>query len=391
MVHCFLFTHTCLRVFLFFSTLIMIGGYFINDNFETYIFCNLLFYSREVYMKIGIVGTGSVGMLFAVKLQNARHNVELVYLDDNNAVYDKKYIFNVKNLDCSVESTCIKTLSDLSQMGNNKDVIFVLTRAKLSEKVVSIVESNIQPKGKIVVLNNWYNIFDVVTKKNIDKLIGLYFDFNVIKEQDTACITKSGSIYIGQYNAFRHQFADNDEINVHAIASMLSSICDTYVETRFMELVAGRLILNITLNTMLAITGVNVGKLLSIRRGRYVFTKMIEESVNVFNAIGISPRPYVGKLNYRLFVSDTYNGKVYRRRIIRLLRDNNKYYTSRMSWLICMGKDTDVEYGVKKVAVFGKKYNVNVKYTYAVSNIVSDIAKHKKHISIRILFDKSLI
>ena len=112
MMHCFLFTHTCLRVFLFFSTLIMIGGYFINDNFETYIFCNLLFYSREVYMKIGIVGTGAVGMLFAVKLQNAGHNVEMIYLDDNNAVYDKKYIFNVKNLGYSVESACIKTLSD---------------------------------------------------------------------------------------------------------------------------------------------------------------------------------------------------------------------------------------------------------------------------------------
>ena len=47
-------------------------------------------------MKIGIVGTGAVGMLFAVKLQNAGHNVELLYLDDNGVVYDKKYIFNVK-------------------------------------------------------------------------------------------------------------------------------------------------------------------------------------------------------------------------------------------------------------------------------------------------------
>ena len=82
-------------------------------------------------MKIGIVGTGAVGMLFAVKLQNAGHNVELLYLDDNGVVYDKKYIFNVINANNSVESVCIKTLSDLSQMGNNKDFIFVLTRAKI--------------------------------------------------------------------------------------------------------------------------------------------------------------------------------------------------------------------------------------------------------------------
>ncbi|TFG63407.1 MAG: 2-dehydropantoate 2-reductase [Spirochaetales bacterium] len=233
-------------------------------------------------MNIGIIGAGAMGSLFGGKLSSAGHNV--VLYDINQAHIDA-----VNNLGLRIEDAAtgkettvrLQASSDPACLSRvDTAVIFVKSTATAS---AAGRFADILPAGSVIItLQNGYGNEDI-----LKRLYG--------PERTAAGVTSHGATFLGP-GLIRHagkgptyvcMSSKKREPLRNFVEALSEAGFETGIEDDIQNLIWSKLVINVGINALTALTGMLNGQLLRFDGTRKVMEALVAEAVEVTKARGI--------------------------------------------------------------------------------------------------------
>ena len=320
-------------------------------------------------IQIGVIGSGAVGSIIATKLTYIGYDVEYVYDKQSDIVIDGKQEMSVVGGSCSCSAlvTCVAKEEDFS---TKKDIIFLACKSTHMQAHAKKIKNALTDNGFVVMLNNTLCRHCVTPYIPINKIVGMFIEWSCVKiDYDDSEITNAGPTIFGTYNQDAKPLA---ELTCKIMEPISHS---TYVDN-LNDIVLGRIILNSAIASVGAISGLNLGEFLKLKYGRKLFVELIKEGVSVYRHVDIKAEDYDKKLNYDLFCSDTFKGKIYRRQIINFLIKYNGQTRSSILQDLQNNKSIEAEYLIGKIVETGNKHNINCKFSEKVYKKIIEIQEN---------------
>lgn len=330
-------------------------------------------------VKIGIIGGGKVGRLLSIILTSGHYDVQLVCNNHKGIHIGNTCEFSMVG-DYGSKSCLVHTVKNLSQLSDNLDIIFITTRAYDTVKVAPECLSKLKKDGCVVTIHNTFCIDKIARLIPPDKSVCAYFDINCSSVHECIYATDLNGITLGVYDKSAFE-------KLEKVKEILESFCEVHITKDIVGFTLGRNIINGAISMLGAISGMKLGDILLDRNGRYLFTKIICEAVNAIKRFRINILPYNDQLDYYKFVED----KRYRRKIIRLLRKNNKYVRSSALKDIENGKKTEISFVLSLIFEYGRKFKMDIRYISAIYEMVTEIEEGKRQVSDNAFYDKKLV
>ncbi len=333
-------------------------------------------------LKIGIVGTGSLGPVLAVELSSNGYDVELVssskgiYIDDSKAFHimgdfgDKTYL--------------VPTVKSIKDFTSKKDFIILATKAFQTVKIVEEALKHLTPVGAIVTVQNVFSLDRIFKLIPPEKSICLYLDIFTSSHPYGRMVVDSGGITMGVY--------DKDIFPMmQVLEKIMREVCDTHITCNIWGYLIGRNILNATISALGAISGLPLGKILQNYNGRYLFNRLVEEGYHLLKKFRIGIMPYAGKLDYELFTSKSFKGRLYNARMTKILRKNNPNVRSSILYDLEQGKQTEIEYVLGSFIKYSDRLKFKVPYTRAIYEMIKEIESGIRRITPSAFYDPKLV
>ena len=187
-------------------------------------------------------------------------------------------------------------------------------------------------------------------------------------------MTSGGEFIIGNIN-------ESNSDRLHDLKEILENILPTSISDNIYGELYSKLIISSCITTLGAITGKPLGEMLSSSQTRNVFMKIINEAIEVANAMGLKVEPYAGKLDYYKFLkANNFIGVLKRQLTIRIL--GLKYRRTKSSALQSLerGRPTEIDWFNGYIVSMGEKYNINVPVNAALVEMVKEIESGKRKI-----------
>ena len=235
-------------------------------------------------MKIAVVGAGAMGSLFGALLAEAGSEVWLL---DVWAEHIK--VINEKGLSVEREG---KTRSVEIQAATNPqsigpaDLVIVFVKSTQTAEAASAAKELAGPGSPVLTLQNGMGNADVIAEV-IDPA-------NVV-----AGTTSHGATMIGP-GIIRHagagptvigMWSEKDLAGAREIARLFTNACiDTKVVENVREVIWEKLLINVGINAITALTGIKNGQLLDLEVTKTLSRKAVEEALTVARAQGIAHR-----------------------------------------------------------------------------------------------------
>lgn len=330
-------------------------------------------------LKIGIIGGGKVGRFLSVMLTANHFDIELVCTKKKGICIGDTREINIAG-DFGNKTTLVKVVKDVSKLSSNLDVIFMATRSYDTIKIIPECLPKLKKDGCIVTIQNVFSIDKIARLIPPQKSVCAYLDINCVNAGESTYVTDFNGITLGVYDKSAFD-------NLEKVKEILSSFCDVHITKDIVGFTLGRNIINGAISMLGAISGMKLGDILLDRNGIYLFTKIICEAVGAIKRFRINIVPYNDQLDYYKFVED----KWYRRKIIRVLRKNNKYVRSSALKDIENGKKTELSFVLGLIFDYGKKFKMDIKYISAIYEMVQEIEDGKRVITNNAFYDKKLV
>lgn len=333
-------------------------------------------------LKIGIVGTGSLGPVLAVELASNGYDVELVssskgmYIDDSKAFHimgdfgDKTYLVPT-----------VKTIADFT---TKKDFIILATKAFQTVKIVEEALEHLTPVGAIVTVQNVFSLDRIFKLVPPEKSICLYLDIFTLSRPYGRLVVDSGGITMGVY--------DKDVFPMmQVLEKIMREMCDTHITNNVWGYLLSRNIMNATISALGAISGLPLGDILGNYNGCYLFNRLIEEGYSLLKKFRVGILPYAGKLDYELFTSKSIKGKIYNRKMTKIMRKNNPHIRSSILDDLEQGRETEIEYVLGSFIKYGDRLKFKIPYTRAIYQMIKEIEAGTRRITPKAFYDPILV
>ncbi len=334
-------------------------------------------------IKIGVIGAGSVGLVFSVLLLEKGYDVEVVgkrknYIEtDNNIVCDIKGDFG--NNCCLVD--CLGALSEFT---SQKDIIIVSTKMYDAVQGAKQAMQFLKEDGAIVTIQNMFNIDEIMGAIPHKNSVCAHLDFSCAKNNNSIHVKDNAGLTLGIYSQEAYGA-------LQLVENVFGNIVETRLTNDIFGFVLSRNIVNAGISALGAISGLTLGEILNDRNGRYLFVKMIFEGVKVFQKAKINILPYNNQLDYYLFVKNNFKSKLYRYKILRALMLNHRKLRSSACIDLQNNRPTELKYILVKLIKFAEKHDVNIAYTNAICEMVKEIEKGERRIDKNAFYDQKLL
>ena len=235
-------------------------------------------------MKIAVVGAGAMGSLFGALLAEAGSEVWLI---DVWAEHIK--IINEKGLSIEREgktrSVEVKATTDSQRIGL-ADLIIVFVKSTQTAEAARVAKEMAGSGSLVLTLQNGMGNADVISEV-------------IDPDQVVAGTTSHGATMIGP-GIIRHAGAGptvigmwngKDLTKARGIAQLFTHACiDTKVVENVREVIWDKLLVNVGINAITALTGIKNGQLLDLEVTKTLSRKAVEEALAVARAQGIALR-----------------------------------------------------------------------------------------------------
>ena len=331
-------------------------------------------------IKIAVVGGGNVGRVLSVLLSSAGYSVEMVCRDNHRAIkIDDSYAFEVCG-DFGRKSYLVPFVTDLSLLKEKKDIIIFATKSfDMLDRVADCL-GHLTPKGTIVTIQNSYSI---------DKLYSLIPpESSVCMVCDFATFTQNKVTYVRNYNGVTFGVYNKDAIaRMHLVEEVFDDIMETHITRDIIGFAMGRNIINGAISLLGGISGLPLKDILSCKKARRIFCKIIEESYTVCQRFKINVLPYNNQLDYKRFTERTYNGAKYRHKILKALVKQNGMVRSSAIDDLQKGNKTELRGLIDCILEYGRKSKTNTQTLYFLDGVLRSIETGKKRINKNIFAD----
>lgn len=332
-------------------------------------------------LKIAVIGAGAIGGVTGARMTKAGWNTEIVCKHDaavNKGADDGFHIFGVGGEE-AIPVRAVKEISDLSE---KPDVVFLATKANDVSSAARALLPVLKPDSAMVSLQNG------ICEEALAALVGI--------ERTVGCVVAWGASYHGpgelevtsggEFVLGRLDGAVDSRLEI--IAEMLSSAATTRISDNIYGELYSKLVVNACINSLGAIAGVSLGRLLALKKARTLFIAIMAEAMAVARAARLSVPPGGGgKLDYDRFLAGGPFSDLRRHVAIRLI--GFKYRRIRSSSLQSLerGRPTEVDFLNGYICDKGKAFGVPTPVNDAIVAMIHEIEERRRKISIVNLSD----
>jgi 2-dehydropantoate 2-reductase len=228
-----------------------------------------------------VVGPGAMGCLFASRLKRAGHEVTLFdYREDRAKLLSERGILVEEG---GEESTRVRVPTVTGNVSRVPDVVLLCVKAGSTRQAAERLRASIGPGTRILTLQNGLG--------NVETLVEMFGKGSVL-----GGVTAEGATVLGPGH-IRHAGRGETVIGPSGPAGdpteeIVRAFHDAGFKTRSEEgiegLIWGKLIVNIGINALAAITRLKNGRLSKVPGTRKVMEMAVEEAVAVARAKGIA-------------------------------------------------------------------------------------------------------
>ncbi len=317
-------------------------------------------------IRIGVIGSGSVGSIVATRLTDNGYNVEYLYDRRSEIMVGDKQQMTVIDGENSC-SSLVSCVSSVDGFSGKKDIIFLLGRSTDMTKHMDYVMDSLSDNGFVVMLNNTLCRRCVTARLAVNRIVGMMIGWSCIRNSDAESeIISSGDTYVGVY-------APDAVPLANLVVNMFNEFMPTKYIDNFNDVVLGRVVLNSAIACLGALSGLRLKDFLHDKYGKRLFIELVKEGYHAYTGIGIVPVDYDGKLDYQLFCGDTLKSKRYRKAVIGMLVKFNGETRSSILLDLQNNKKAETEYFIGKIVETATKNHINCKFSQNVYKKINQI------------------
>lgn len=265
---------------------------------------------------------------------------------------------------CGDRRIRIPAVGNLNEYNDQADTVFIATKANHLNGVARASIPLLKATSRVVSLQNGIVEEELSRIVGPDRTVGCVVGFGAtLHEPGVVEMTSGGSIIVG----YPDRPADSA---LGEIARMLSCVVPVTTTAQIMHELYSKLIINSCTSTLGAISGLELGSLLKLKRARQLFIAITREAIQVADAMHSVVPPFEGRVKYHSFLKQS---PLRQHLFIRLF--GNKYKNLRSSNLRSLerGRKTEIEflngYIVRQGYAYGVKTPVNRRLVLMVHEI----------------------
>jgi len=320
-------------------------------------------------IKIGIIGSGSVGRVLSVMLSISGYDVECIdfHKDFKNITSNTFVPMDVVG-QFGVQSALIKYVN--GKFSTKKDVIILVTKAFNATKAGRIAKASLNPNGFVITLCNTHYIDELFKVIDKSKVVGLFIEWACSRTEKVNRVISKGGNVIGIFHKDAAKYFDTAK-------QILNKISPTRIEKDMLGFITSRYIINSTITGLGAISGLRLGKILEDHKGKRLFCKMICENYFVSKKLGIHIPKYNHQLDFEEFCGCNFSNKLYRKKMIKTIMIRNSNVVSSTLKLLEDNEKTEIDFILGKFVKYGEQLGIDMKYNKIVYKMIKDIEKNK--------------
>jgi len=318
-----------------------------------------------------IVGAGAVGGITAALMKQKGFDVTLVCKDPELArkiSYSGLHIFGY----CGDRRIRIPTVESLDKINGQADTVFIATKATQLSQVAHAAIPLLKATSRVVSMQNGIVEEQLSRIVGPDRTVGCVVGFGAtLHEPGFVEMTSGGGMIVG----YLDRPADNA---LSEIVRMLSSVVPVNTTTQLMSELYSKLIINSCTSTLGAISGLDLGSLLKIKRARQLFIAITREAIRVAEAMHLTVSPFAGKVKYHSLLKQN---PLRQHLFIRLF--GQKYKNLRSSNLRSLerGRKTEIDFLNGYIVSQGDTHGVETPVNKRLVLMVHEIENKKRPIT----------
>ncbi|MBN1132327.1 MAG: 2-dehydropantoate 2-reductase [Bacteroidales bacterium] len=334
---------------------------------------------KKSELRILMIGAGAIGGITAAMMKEKDYDVTLVskYPELAKSIREKGlHIFG----HCGNRYVQLQAVSTIDELSGKFDVVFIATKTNDMPEAAEKVRPLLAPGSRVVSMQNGIAEEKLAGIVGIERTVGCVVGFGAtMVEPGELEMTSLGEMLVGYLDR------EGDPI-LSEIAGMLNAVVPTATTGNILSHLYSKLIINAASSTLGAITGLRLGKMLGNHRAYKIFMRIIEEAVEVANAMNLQVVPYAGKLNWHKLV----NGPRWKTWLmIRIVGIRYRRLKSSSLQSLERGKKTEVDFFNGYIAGQGNSLGVPTPVNDLLISMVHEIEAGKRSITPLNLRDES--
>ncbi len=325
---------------------------------------------------IAVIGAGAIGGATAAFLKKAGWDPILVCKHADTLAQVTDPGLEVTGLK-GMHTVPLRGVLAVADLPGDLDIVFLATKANDCVAAARELRPRLHSGSIVVSLQNGISEEALAAVLGRERVAGCVVGWGATNSGPGKIeVTSAGEFILGNID---HR---SDE-RLETIQPMLDAVQPTRISDNIMGELYSKLMINACINTLGAITGAPLGKLLAVRRIRSVFIALLQEALDVANAMGIRVAPSTGgKLDYYAFLSG--NGwlpQFKRHFVIRII--GFKYRRIRSSSLQSLerGRSTEIDYLNGYICDRAAEHAVPAPMNQAVVAMIKEIESGKRAMS----------
>ncbi|OGX46153.1 MAG: hypothetical protein A3G38_02775 [Omnitrophica WOR_2 bacterium RIFCSPLOWO2_12_FULL_51_8] len=226
-------------------------------------------------MKIVIVGAGAMGCLFASRLSKSREEIWILEKKKERALKINQQGIVVEE-DSGSWNAKVKVTAEAKEIGK-ADLAIICVKAYDTKEAVSASKPVIGEDTKVVTLQNGIGNIEIIGEEvGIQKVIG------GITNQGATLIDTGQIKHAGRGETVLGRIDGKIPVEMRAIREIFNKVgLETRISRDIKSLLWSKLIINVGVNALTAITRLNNGKLLEFEGTRRILREAVTEAVRI--------------------------------------------------------------------------------------------------------------
>lgn len=326
-------------------------------------------------MKIGVVGAGAIGGICAGYIKKAGFDVQVVARDLNHAEKIMAEGITISGIKGSL-NVKMEAVSRVEEMATDRDLVLLGVKATEMIEVVRRMVPNLNPDTMIVSLQNGFCEDALASILGRERVIGCVTGWGATMQAPCNLeMTSSGDFIVGNID-------NKEDPRLKKVQAILNKVMPTKISNNIAGDLYSKLMINSCITAVGALCGLYLGEMLSRKRVRRIFFKIMEEALEVAKALDIKVEVLAGKLNYYTFLES--KGVVADiKRDLSLRAIGFKYRKLKSSSLQSLerGRRTEIDFLNGFITTNAEKLNISTPVNNQILEMVKEVEEGKREIS----------
>ena len=246
-------------------------------------------------MKIILVGAGSIGGTTAVMLKEHGADIQIV---EANALRAETIRTSGLRLTGALGDHCetFTVYESIDSLTEVYDVCIIATKYFALEAVAQQMLPYVKADGMFVSMQNGICTGILSSVVGAHRTVGCMIGFGATLQKDGSVnVTSKGELMLGRLDGV----IDDD---LKALVKIYNGLLPTKAVDNIDARLYSKLIVNSCINSIAALTGETVGRMLQTKQAKLIFLEIAREATLVSKKMGLKVPPYAKVLNYNLLL-----------------------------------------------------------------------------------------